>query len=1161
MESLLRRDKWAGLVRPEGRGARHRLRRACASWGRTRIAALVVAQGEEQWAHLNQAGPQLQLVQTLELLVHGDGVRAPVWGVKVEDECRTRRAHSRAAELTEFVGGAERRFVACLALSPELPSGVIVGGLDQGVMTIYDAQKLLSGDDNPVVFSKNKHTGPVQALDFNPFQPNLLASGASESEIFIWDMNKLTAPMTPGSKSQPPDDVRCVAWNKQVQHILASSFASRCVVWDLRKNDPIIKVSDSTSRMRTKVVAWHPEVATQLCLASEDDHTPVIQIWDLRLASSPIRTLESHQRGILSVAWCDQDSDLLLSCGKDNRILCWNPNSTQPGGEVLCELASSSQWSFDVSWCPRNPAVIASSSFDGHVSVYSLMGGQQQAQPTTAIADSFPGMEAMQPVAQTGTVTMQLKKPPKWLKKPCAARFGFGGRLVSVETERAPANAQQPLPPKSSVFLSKVITEQEFVDRSTRLETSIQSQNLPEFCDSKISSASQSDEQEVWRFIKANFGDNPRLDFLDLLGYNPEQVTSLVEATSGVKVVKARNDPVNDLANDLGNLDSTLDKEGAFEAIAANADLNDTLESEVSRKPFKIDTGESPSGLLVKTLLTGNIELAVELCLEQNRMADAIVLASQGGEELVAKTQKRYFSKCQSQESSLIQGVVTSDWRDFVERCEPSSWKEALVAVVTYASNEDFPSICTTLGNRIQGQAAMLCYICAGDLDQVVECWMKTKDTGSGPRALQDLVEVVMTLKNAIERIYGQVNIDSGPLSAKLTQYANLLAAQGALSAAQGYLGESDEESIAALRERLTGALGRRGVSQTQSSKFQQRPNRASVGQRSRQSSYGGGYSEPAQPAQSYAPPPSGNLYNPAQPSYGSGFSSGMDASAPNWNTQVSSAAPMVPSSAAAPPNIFNPAEAVPSSMAPPPAGMATASAGSYQPAGHLPDHGGPGFRPPSSNGSGWNDPPPMAVNSRSKLASMGTKTTSALSAVPITQPLLGGASMEAPPVNHANQYGIMNPANMAPPPSSNPMMGGSDPYNQGSFGSSAPPAFNPGPPPTSAYGGFNPQPPSMGGDPGGYGAPSAGYAQPPQGPPSNFMTPAPVDPPANMMTPTQFQHRAPGPSGSLGGGPSPPGPPQEKLPIPAEHQELQDVFESLRTKCLSAANHPVSEH
>lgn len=34
-----------------------------------------------------------------------------------------------------------------------------------------------------------------------------------------------------------------------VEHILATTFPARCVVWDLRKNEPVIKVSDSTSRV------------------------------------------------------------------------------------------------------------------------------------------------------------------------------------------------------------------------------------------------------------------------------------------------------------------------------------------------------------------------------------------------------------------------------------------------------------------------------------------------------------------------------------------------------------------------------------------------------------------------------------------------------------------------------------------------------------------------------------------------------------------------------------------------------------------------------------------------------------------------------------------------------------------------------------------------
>lgn len=140
--------------------------------------------------------------------------------------------------------------------------------------------------------------------------------------------------------------------------------------------------------------------------------------------------MENHQRGILSIAWCVQDSDLLISCSKDNRILCWNPNSNKPGGEVLSEIAQTNQWNFDVAWCPKNPALIASSCFDGHVSIYSIMGGKtQQIQTTNKIADSFPGMDGyvQAPIPQQGSsvvVSVDLTKPPKWLKKPIGASFG-----------------------------------------------------------------------------------------------------------------------------------------------------------------------------------------------------------------------------------------------------------------------------------------------------------------------------------------------------------------------------------------------------------------------------------------------------------------------------------------------------------------------------------------------------------------------------------------------------------------------------------------------------------------------------------------------------------------------------------------------------------------
>lgn len=141
------------------------------------------------------------------------------------------------------------------------------------------------------------------------------------------------------------------------------------------------------------------------------------------------QTLQIHQRGILGLTWCPKDTDLMISCGKDNKILCWNPNTEHQEDVVLSEVASTIQWYSDVTWCPRNPALIASSSLDGNVSIYSLFGGtQQQVQTSNKIADSFPGMDtfAQAPMLQNTTqVTYSdLKKPPKWMKQPIGAKFG-----------------------------------------------------------------------------------------------------------------------------------------------------------------------------------------------------------------------------------------------------------------------------------------------------------------------------------------------------------------------------------------------------------------------------------------------------------------------------------------------------------------------------------------------------------------------------------------------------------------------------------------------------------------------------------------------------------------------------------------------------------------
>lgn len=393
--------------------------------------------------------------------------------------------------------------------SSQYPNGIIVGGCESGYLKIFNVSKMLAGED-ALVGQSDKHNGPVRTLDYNPFKTNLIASATSESEIIVWDVNNLAMPMTPGQKSQPYEDVCGVAWNLQVQHVLASTFATRCVIWDLRKNEQVVKLSDSQSRLRWRVIQWHPEIATQLWLASEDDQTPVIQLWDLRYATAPSKTLQIHSRGVLGMALCNKDSELMVSCAKDNKIFCWNANSEDNHGEILSELASTSQWYSDVSWCPKNPALIAASSFDGNVSIYSIFGGTQyQVQTTSKIADSFPGMDQIpqENLSQANVhVYQDLKKPPKWFRRPAGISFGFGGKFVTYEGGNR------------TIQIKQLVTDEKLVKNSRDLEDVLTQGTFTDYCRKKADECNDQHNRFIWYFLKAYFEENPTNEFLNLLG-------------------------------------------------------------------------------------------------------------------------------------------------------------------------------------------------------------------------------------------------------------------------------------------------------------------------------------------------------------------------------------------------------------------------------------------------------------------------------------------------------------------------------------------------------------------------------------------------------------------------------------------------------------------
>ncbi|XP_026074995.1 protein transport protein Sec31A-like isoform X5 [Carassius auratus] len=1063
------------------------------------------------------------------------------------------------------------------------PSGVLIAGGENGDIILYDASKIIAGDSEVIISQSEKHTGPVRALDVNSFQTNLVASGGNESEIYIWDLNNFSSPMTPGPKTQPLEDISCVAWNRQVQHILASASPSgKASVWDLRKNDLIIKVSDHSNRMHCSGLAWNPEVATQLVLASEDDRMPVIQMWDLRFATSPLKVLESHTRGVLAIAWSEADPELLLSCGKDNRILCWNPNTA----EVLYELPTSTQWCFDIQWCPRNPAVLSAAAFDGHISIYSIMGGSndnasslqaEQLSSSFGNMDPFgtgktlPPLQLPQTAPSQSTVT-PLKKPPKWIRRPVGASFAFGGKLVTLDNIKP--SAQQPQQTAAHVVhISQVVTETDFLDRSNRLQETLTAGNFLEYCQTKTEAAQSEFEKTVWSFLKVNFEEDARGKYLELLGYKKEElalkITSALESNckSDEADVVEKKSPVEEEAEAPDTETSDLDEVPFEDEEPAVDETSNTEETPApASDAINLKVSQDIDGLITQALLTGDYEAAVNLCLHDNRMADSIILAIAGGPELLAKTQKKYFSKTQSKISKLISAVVMKDWLDILETCDLQNWMEALAAVMTYAKPEEFSSLCGLLGSRLEaaGDAALqaqacLCYICAGTVEQLVAHWVKAQDS-CGPLALQELVEKVVVLQRAVLRAQGGVSDMGALLAEKMNQYASLLASQGSLHTAISYLPTNTQQvSVQQLRDRLSRALGQ----QQQSGAAGTGTLPAAVPEHT--------YTQPQPPqvpAQPAAPPQYYQQMESTTPAFGlqSPVSASVPASTPFMYSQQYQNYPPVQQfiPAAGTPGIYQPlpySSSMASPLPPPPSSSSSAAAAVYPPQFMHPASSQPAAPPvisgPPQGGQPFS-PPPLSSGMSFQHGGPGSPTAY-LPPPPVarapgtqTEPALIPASQRTGGLNQDLAWSLEGPQN-----------GWNDPptLNRALKKKKVPENFTP-PAPITA--------PIMAplGDPQVPAGQTMQTLQSQKQGPDQPVGPATFNP--IQQQPLGPPGRNPSmPQGNMEGAPGAPigdlikplqSIPTEKItkkPIPEEHVVLKTTFEGLIQKCLAAASDP----
>ncbi|KAJ4297707.1 protein transport protein S31 [Kalmusia sp. IMI 367209] len=718
----------------------------------------------------------------------------------------------------------ESRFngIAWSQPSEQYPRGIIAGALDSGALVLWDAEKLQDGESDALIEQIDKHTGPISAIQFNPFRPNILASAGAKGELYIHDLDDQSKSFRLGKAGANPDEYTSLDWNKKVAHILATGSSGGFVtVWDVKGKKENLTLNNY-GRKTVSSVAWDPDVPTRLVTAIPTDQNPLVLVWDLRNSNAPEKTLQAHDQGVLSLSWCAQDSDILLSAGKDNRTIAWNPHT----GEYLGEFPVVTNWTFQTAFNPSNPNLLATASFDGKIGIQSLQNTGAGTEQTKSTSQALDGEDFFSKThVEPQGASFSLKTPPKWLRRRAGVSFGFGGKLVRFGIIES----------KSKVSISTFEVDSNIGAASEEFAKSLEQGDLAAICEAKIAKAATDEEKADWQVIETLISDSARGKLTEYLGFSgkeeeePIEEKKEIEATDGAEEGSSFFDQSSEAGNFLSDL-----------AASKGAKTNN---------PFSIYSGSESDAetKITQALMQGSFEKAVDVCLKENRLTDAFIIADCGDEKCKAKVRAAYFKKQTDgpNYTRLLASIVGNNLWDVVYNADLKDWKEVMLTLCTYADSKEFPDLCEALGDRLEEaitedtesyrKDATFCYLAGSKLEKVVVNWAQelqeneaanvensTSETSFSihARSLQDFIEKVTVFRQVTKFQDGEQQKDSdwklGPLYAKYVEYADIASAHGKLAIAEKYLDLLPEKYPAAdvARDRIKKAT-RKAAPQT----------------------------------------------------------------------------------------------------------------------------------------------------------------------------------------------------------------------------------------------------------------------------------------------------------------------------------------------------------
>lgn len=390
--------------------------------------------------------------------------------------------------------------------------------------------------------------------------------------------------------------------------------------------------------------------------------------------------------------------------------------------------------------------------------------------------------------------------PPKWFCKKSGLNFGFGGKLLSFSDKT-----------NSAIGIHKVLNDEELTAKMRTFISKVEKDNnkdLSEILTEKIN-ATVADKSVnlMWVALQCYY-NNDYNPLFTALGYDKEALKQETYNYIGKKVPKGNTTKTRDFSNlNNSNQNKTI-QQGKDDAASFFSEMTSKVESQKEQNAsFKAQTSqvldhtEKPNlitetiskninwnqgseKLIKQSLLTGDLESAVDVALKCGREAEALLIAvSSGNQELLNKTKAEYFGKNKDLFiRNIFSSIINKNFEALLDYNVIKEWREYILYAKTYLNDTKFSSfayqIAEKLANNDDIYSSIVCFILGQNFGKCIELLynkylrdvenLKKKERNI---LLHNLFEEVIILKYILDL----PSSDNQYFDALMNDYSNLL--------------------------------------------------------------------------------------------------------------------------------------------------------------------------------------------------------------------------------------------------------------------------------------------------------------------------------------------------------------------------------------------------